>query len=103
MSEKNGGSLEVEGFGLRTRVRGHDVIVVILVLVVMFGLGFLLWQHDRDTAVIHAELAANQKALAEHMEDMLYVLSLSETDRQKLNLAMPDSLRKRKRRGEDDR
>jgi hypothetical protein len=112
MSEKNGGSLEVEGFGLRTRVRGHDIIVVIL-LVLMFGvILFFMWQNDRNLAAllsaqavhneeVHQALATNQKNLTEHMEDMIYVLSLSEKDRQKLKLAMPDSLRKRKRIGDD--
>jgi len=112
MTEKDGSSLEVEGFGLRTRVRGHDIIVVVLVVMLFLIIGLFIWQHDKNISgllaanalhseEIHKVLAENQKLLAEHMDDMIYVLSLTDKDRQRLKLAMPDSLRKRKRVGDD--
>lgn len=88
VAKENGVSdtLEVEGYGIKGRARGTDVLVVLLFFA-LCGLGYM--HHIQEEALLNR--------LLEAMTENTYVLSLPQSEREKLNIAMPDSLRKKLR------
>lgn len=97
--------MEVDGpFGTRIRLYGKQMSCVALFFAVAAGGWYMADKHDTNAAAANeASLKAigvvqsNQQKLAEHMDEMIYVMSLSERDREKLNIAMPNSLRSKLR------
>ena len=87
-AQENGlDTLEVEGYGLKGRARGTDVLVVLLFFALV-GLGYL--HHLQEEALLNRVLEA--------MTENTYVLSLPQADRERLQIQMPDSLRRKIRR-----
>lgn len=68
-------------------IRGYDFILIFLVAVIPFGAYFLF---EMKTKGEEAHLQIFQA-----LEVQTYVLSLSQDKRDKLNISMPQSLRKR--------
>lgn len=95
MTQENGGQVEVEGFGMRARVRGHDVIVVVLLLVLFLGVGYLIFDHDRKSEERIGLLTISQQKVVEEVSALTYVMTLTAEERAKLKLDMPDALRKK--------
>lgn len=97
--------VEVEGpFGTKIKFYGKQLSSVLLIAAMVGGFIYLLNQHETNAATANkvaldamGKIQANQTALAEHMDEMIYVMSLSERDREKLNIAMPASLRSKLR------
>lgn len=86
--------VEVEGpFGTRIKFYGRQLTSVLLMVMIVIGIGYLISQHDSKASEAMSKIQANQEALAQHMDEMIYVISLSEKDREKLNISMPPSLR----------
>ena len=83
--------IEIDGpFGIKARFFGKEITSVLLLALCAFGIAYLIWQHDRNSG-------DRMLSLEQHMEEMVYVMSRPEKEREKLNLAMPDSLRKKVR------
>lgn len=80
--------LDVQGFGFKARILGADLKVIILVILVGGGLGYLIWDHD------HRE-GANLTVLIEEISALTYVTSLTPAERKELQLGMPDALRRK--------
>lgn len=95
--QRNGGHLDVEGFGLRARVRGHDIIVVVLIVLLFGAVGYLVWDHDHKNSERMTVLSAGQQRVIEEVSALTYVMTLTAEERAKLNLSMPESLRKKLR------
>lgn len=79
-------------FGIRIEFRGVQIIAV-LVLCGMAAIGTATWtfaeaSKDRDTQMIDRQTKVETAIL-----EMTYVLTLSQEERQALQLDMPDSLR----------
>ena len=92
---------EIEGpFGLKARLFGRDLTTVMLLMICAGGILYLIWQHDHNITESLKLVERNQQMLYEQMEDMIYVMSLPEQQRDKLKMAMPDSLRKKLREGQ---
>jgi hypothetical protein len=87
--------IDFAGFGMRTRVRGHDVIVVVLVVLLFGALGYLVHEHDLKSVKIVDELSLSQQKILNEVSALTYVMTLSPEDRVKLRLDMPESLRKK--------
>ena len=82
-------SIEVEGYGLRASVKSKDILIFIL-FTALVGLGYLHHIHEENTL----------SRLFEAMAENTYLLSLPQAEREKLNLRMPDSLRRKIREHE---
>ena len=95
--QRNSEQFDVEGFGLRARVRGHDIIVVVLIVLLFMAVGYLIWQHDVSSTERINVLNSGQQQVIEEVSALTYVMTLSVEDRAKLNLSMPESLRKKLR------
>ena len=86
--------LEVEGpFGTKIKFYGKEVSALLLVAAIAAGGVYLILQHDSKASESMSKIQANQEALTQHMDEMIYVMSLSEKDREKLHISMPESLR----------
>jgi len=84
--------LELEGFGMKGKVRGRGLFsdnTAMLILFMMFA-AFMFYHHTTTLDL----LAKNLEATTENT----FVLSLPPDQREKLNLAMPESLRRKIRR-----
>ena len=95
--------LEITGpFGLRARFFGFgkEITSVMLLVICAFGIGYLVYQHDRNSIDSIKHVVENQHAIYEQMDAMIYVISLPEEERKKIKMAMPDSLRKKLRDGQ---
>lgn len=100
-------------FGWKLRASGRELKSLILMLVAFFALGYMLQQHDANAkeslATNDAKGAARAQeivnrliATTERMEEIGYILTLSEEERKALRLMMPDSMRKRTRPGREE-
>jgi len=84
----------VEGFGVRGSISEHFAARLsrenLLIIIVCVGIAAWLWKHDT---------ASDQAATRvwEAVTEMTFVLSLPQSEREKLNLAMPESLRRKLR------
>ena len=96
MSEDNG-QLDVAGFGLRARVRGHDIIVVVLVVMLFGAVGYLVWDHDHRSEERIGALIDNQRKVIEEVSALTYVMTLTPDERASLRLTMPAALREKLR------
>jgi len=89
--------LELDGpGGLKFRVRGYDFLTLVI-LGIATGLGWLLWDLRANAQREHAEITKTQVVVETSVAEMAYILTLSQAEREKLNLSMPESLRKKAR------
>jgi len=80
--------MEISAFGVNLRASGRTVVLVVCALGI---LAFSIWHDFKST---------NQNAtVVEELRNMAYVLTLTEAERKRLNLAMPESLRARSASG----
>ena len=96
--------LEVAGQKLAFKGTGMQLLVVLLAVVLAATVGFLIYQHDAkaDKQDLKTEAALqevvksidkNKDSNERKFNTLIYVLTLSEADRKKLNLAKPQDLR----------
>ena len=84
-----------QGFGMRARASGTNTIMVV-VLVALFGvIGFLIWDHDRKSVQQVAGLTAGQQHVIDEVAALTYVMTLTVEERGRLNLEMPEGLRRK--------
>lgn len=81
----------------KASVKGPNAIYVALLAVALGVIGYILWVDVRENRIIsHEEHLTIQQGL----DEMVYVQSLNEEDRKKLQLTMPESLAKKRRFGQ---
>lgn len=97
--------LEITGpLGWRVKASGRQTSWLVIVLVAMLGLGYMLRDHDMksmkaiEVAVAdrHEQMTAivsQQTKLQDNLDTLVYVMLLSESERARLKLDMPQSLR----------
>lgn len=83
-------SFEYEGWLGKFKAAGSSVVPVVVAIALAGALAFMVYDHDKRTS-------EQQTKLSEHMDEMIYVISLPESERAKLNVNMPDSLRRKTR------
>ncbi len=95
------------GMGLALKGSSQQVLTVILVVVMACGLAYGLWQHDQgmksdkdETVKAWTEVKKVMHEVKETQTAMIYVLTLDEKERKRLNLSKPKALRDLER---DDR
>ena len=78
----------------KAKLQGAQTIYIALLAVSLGLTGYMLWADVKENrAVSHDEHTTIQQGI----DEMVYVQSLSDEERKRLNLTMPDSLsRKRK-------
>jgi hypothetical protein len=80
--------------GWKATAQGRDTIIVLLIGVIV-ALGYL---HHQSADQHLQDMAAQHQKIDDKFNEMIYVLSLTQPDREKLNIAMPESLRAKIRR-----
>jgi len=79
---------------LKARLHGPQTIYIVLLAISLGVTGYMLWCDVRENRVIsHDEHTTIQQGI----DEMVYVQSLSDEDRKRLNLTMPESLAKKRR------
>ena len=99
--ERQQDELEVTGpGGTKIRARGYD-IMVIMVIVGITLLGYVLWEHKMEAKAgqesMKVEITKSLDKVAQSQEELSYLISLTPEQKAKLNLEMPESLRRRLR------
>ena len=96
---KGAEEVEVKGWGIGAKFSGPQVTCVVVLLLLGAFLGYAIYQHNADaheslTAVVHAQEAVKDelKQNREVQEAMMYILSLTQAEREKLNLTKPKKL-----------
>ena len=120
MEERDGA--EIEGFGIKAKIKGVAWTSqgLAIMFIVVSCTGFLYWERTQTNrsfidqhAVTQAQNITTQKMLASVIETQIeqtreisesaqiqaYVLSLPQSQRERLNLSMPSTLRMRIRQG----
>lgn len=94
IAKPEGDTLEIGAGALKVRATGSDVSRVLAISTV---LGLILWavyeHHNGSREMLQRILEATS--------ENTYVLSLSQVERERLNIAMPESLRRKVRRSRD--
>lgn len=84
------------GFGsFWMKVSEHRFLTTIVVLLTFGFLGYVLYLHDQGTKESMAKVIKEVEILQATQSETTYVLTLTPEERQKLDLRMPDSLRKK--------
>ena len=87
--------------GLWLEARGRELIIVLLILLAFTFSAYLIYQHARESLEHDTNLSANQLAIQATMVELVYVTQRCAVSREeciKLNIEMPDSLRKKLKR-----
>ena len=93
--------LEIDGpFGIKARFFNKELTSVMLLAICALALGYLIYEHDRNSMDNIRHIVENQRSIYGQMDAIIYVISLPENEREKLKLAMPDSLRKKIKEGQ---
>jgi len=80
--------------GVTARLHGPNAIYIMLLALSLGITGYMLWCDVRENRVIsHDEHTTIQQGI----DEMVYVQSLSDDERKRLNLTMPESLAKKRR------
>lgn len=88
--------LEVKTPAGSFRARGTDMISLVSVLAICAVL-FMVYQQGIDAKAARIEVAGVLTKVAQSQEELGYLVSLTAEQRTKLNMDMPESLRKRLR------
>ncbi len=88
--DKQGDGVSIKGpGGWGITAHGAQTILALLVIVLIF-LGYL---HHQQESIVLSDASAQHQRIEDKFNEVIYVLSLSQADREKLNLNMPQSLR----------
>lgn len=77
-------------------------MIALLICVCFGGIMFFGYMHHVAQAVAASEATQQHARIEDKFNEIIYVLSLSQTDREKLNITMPESLRGKTRRHHKD-
>lgn len=83
-------SLNIDALGVKVKAQGADLKVPLLVVMAFGALGYMGWQH-------HESQTRDAQRMSEQLSELVYVMSLTQEDRNRLQLSMPDSLRRKVR------
>ena len=74
----------------KAKLQGAQAIYIVILAISLCATGYMLWGDIRST---HEEHVTIQQGV----DEMVYVQSLSDEERRKLNLTMPESLAKKRK------
>lgn len=108
MTEQDPQSVEAEGpGGFKIKARGTDLIAIIMMICGVIGI-LMLHQHmqasEASAVALRQEIRDSQKEsaaavvkVAESYQELAYMMGLTPEARARLNLEMPESMRRRLR------
>ena len=96
MSDTDPNEFEIRAGPLSGRARGTDAIATVMFLLGVIGLG-MLYIHMTEAKAGQQEIVLAMQRVAESYTELSYLMTLSPEARAKLNLEMPESMRRRLR------
>jgi hypothetical protein len=91
----SGGDVKIGWMGFKLEGKGRAVVSVVLALVVIGVLMAGGYAHDRKTDQSGAQQTHEHAQIDERLNEMIYVLTLSSEEKERLKLQMPESLRRK--------
>lgn len=91
----SGGGVKIGWMGFRLEGKGRAVVGVVLSAVIIGALLGGLYAHDKRTDDSGQQRAHEHVQIEERLNEVIYVLTLSQDQRERLNLSMPESLRRK--------
>jgi hypothetical protein len=92
----SGGDVKIGWMGFKLEGKGRAVVSVVLALVVI---GRSSWRAGtrtiRKRRSVRCQQTHEHAQIDERLNEMIYVLTLSSEEKERLNLQMPDSLRRK--------
>lgn len=82
---------------LKMTLRGYDVLLSLLFAGVV-GLGVYVFKTNETFATEHKDIVESNGRQEQAFAEMVYILQLDAEERKKLNLQMPESLKRKMRR-----
>jgi hypothetical protein len=90
--QQRSGEIQISGpFGIKLGGRGRAVLTVVIIAAILAG----LYIHDGRTEASSNQRSHEHMQLEERLNEVVYVLTLSQEQRERLNLAVPESLRRK--------
>jgi hypothetical protein len=90
-----GGGVKIGWMGFRLEGKGRAVVGVLLALAVVAILMAGGYAHDKKNEEASTQRQKEHTAMEERLNEVVYVLTLSQQERERLNLSIPDSLRRK--------
>lgn len=98
MATDNEETIEVEGMGFKGKASGRRLLSEnTLWLVLLIAIAALAWKHHSESESQMARLEALVLRQNELMVEWSYIISRSQAERERLDLQMPESLRRKLR------
>lgn len=91
------GDVKIGWMGFRLEGRGRAVVSVVLSALIIAVLLGGMYVHDVRSGTADVQRAAEHMQIVERLNEVVYVLTLSQEQREHLNLAVPESLRRKQR------
>lgn len=91
----SGGDVKIGWMGFRVEGKGRAVIGIVLSAIVIGAFTAGLYAHDRRSEESAQQRAHEHVQIEERLNEVVYVLTLSQSERERLNLAVPESLRRK--------
>jgi preprotein translocase subunit YajC len=88
-------TVAVKAFGMELNATGQNLIWLVLALSVVGGFAYFLYMH-------HSATQEADNRILEKLNEMVFVMSLPQDKRDRLEIEMPDSLRSKLRRKQKD-
>lgn len=96
--------VNIRGFGFGLKATGEHAAALVKIALALIVIGYMLWQHDSNAKeraqAIEArslqrseDAAAAMRLVVERLDEQSYILTRTEEERRRLNLAMPEGLR----------
>lgn len=99
--DANGNGSVAIGYGKWwARFKGERLIAVLTILLALGFVSYLLYRHDEESRAAQKKTEAALSESNDIQQAILWVNSLSDGERSKLNLAMPPKIREMQRRRE---
>ena len=85
----------VKAFGMELNATGQNLVWLVLALAVVGGFAYFLYMH-------HTTTQEADSRILDKLNEMVFVMSLPQDKREKLEIDMPDSLRAKIRHKRDE-
>lgn len=99
MAPRESDEVAIEAAGTKLSAKGRDISLVMLFSALVFAVGYTSWSDSKDIRESlqkhEAQSKARNDSLDKRMQEAVFVLTLTEKQRQELHLEIPDSLRDR--------
>lgn len=90
-------------FGAKVRASGKQVTLILVIIIGVCAVLYLIREHDLRSKGVGEKLLMQQQEMVSSMENIGYILTLKQEQREALKLDMPQKLRRQLLESEQER